>query len=620
MSGGYQGKILRVDLSDKSCNVEEKPEKFYRKYFGGRNLIAHYLLEETESNIDPLGEENLLIFTSGVLTGTPLPGSGRNSVGAKSPVTGYFGEAEAGGFFGAALKKAGFDAVIFIGSASKPVYLWINDTEIEIRDASHLQGKKIGEAEEKIKNELDEKGIRTALIGPAGENLVNFACIVNDLSHVYGRNGLGAVMGSKNLKGIAVKGTNKVNLSDGEKVQEIASWLNNNVDDLCGWAKEMGTPGNVLSQNDIDSLPTRNFAEGSFEDADEISGEKMHSTILTGRDTCYACPVRCKQVVNVDEPYEVDEKYGGPEYETIASFGSMCGVSDLKAIAKAHEICNAYGLDTITAGGAIAFVMDCFENDIISESETGGLKLNFGNQKAMLDLLQQIVENRDFGGKLASGLSRVAEKWGPEAEKLLVEVKGQTIPYHDPRIKQGMALGYAVSPTGADHNHNIFDEFYTPGNFGVEEIKSVGILEGVPMKTLNSKKVRLFAERNIWSSLINSLHLCLFMPYSFKQQADMINAVTGWNSNTVELKKVGERSINLARIYNIREGLTEAEDDLPEKIFETPIGEDGSTVDKNELEEAKKLYYKLMNWTEDGIPTRQKLLELDIEWAEDYLP
>jgi aldehyde:ferredoxin oxidoreductase len=375
MPFGYSGKILRANLTTQTFWIEEPSENFYRTYFGGRNFIAHYLLKELEPGTDPLAPQNKLIFATGVLTGAPTGGTGRNSVGAKSPLTGLYGEAEAGGFFGPELKKAGFDGVIIEGKAPKPVYLWLKDGQVEFKDATHLWGKKVACADEEIKTELGDKLVRTALIGPGGENLIRFACILNDIVHAYGRTGMGAVMGSKNLKGIAVRGKQKAEYADSKKLRSIAKWLIDNVDSYCGWAKFAGTPGSLLAQNAAGGLPTRNYSSGYFEQAEEISGEKMHATILVGRDTCFACPVRCKQVVEVKEPYTVDKIYGGPEYETLAAFGSLCGVSDLKAVAKANELCNANSLDTISAGAAVAFAMDCFEHGIITLADTGGLDL-----------------------------------------------------------------------------------------------------------------------------------------------------------------------------------------------------------------------------------------------------
>jgi aldehyde:ferredoxin oxidoreductase len=619
MPFGYNGRILRVNLTNQTFEVEEPDEIFYRTYFGGRNFIAYYLLNELKPSIDPLEPDNKLIFATGVLTGAPTGGTGRNSVGAKSPLTGLYGEAEAGGFFGSELKKAGFDALIIEGKAVKPVYLWIKDGQVEFKDATHLWGKKVACADKQIKAELNDKLIRTALIGPGGEKLVRFACILNDIVHAYGRTGMGAVMGSKNLKGVAVRGRGKVEYANRQKLAAIAKWLIDNVDSYCGWAKFAGTPGSLLGHNAAGGLPTRNYSSGYFEKAEEISGEKMHATILVGRDTCFACPVRCKQVVEVKEPYQVDRIYGGPEYETLAAFGSLCGVSDLKAIAKANELCNANSLDTISAGAAVAFAMDCFEHGIITTADTEGLDLKFGNARAMLELVQQITDRQGLGAILAEGVEKAAQTFGKGAEKLAVHVKGQPLPFHDGRLKQGTGLGYALSPTGADHNHNMLDDFYAPGGFGMGEMTALGILEPLATNCLDHRKVRMYAYHTMWKSLLNCFGLCMFMPYSYQQQAELVQAVTGWNTSTWELAKVGERSINLTRIFNLREGMTAKDDTLPPRLFEVPIGDKGYVVEPEQLQLAIKTYYAMMGWDEEGRPTLAKLQELGIEWAGDFL-
>jgi len=375
--GGYTGKILRVNLSDKNISVERPDERFYRRYFGGTALIGYYLLKELKPGIDPLGPDNKLIFSAGVITGVPCAGSGRSGVGAKSPLTNGWGDSQAGGFWGAELKRAGWDAIIIEGKAANPVYLWINGDKVEIRDASHLWGKATLEVERQIQDELGDKRVRVTQIGPAGEKLVRFAGIANDLTHFHGRNGHGAVMGSKMLRAIAVRGHQAVPLANPEKVREVSRWLVDNYKVLSAGMTANGTANGIPGLNDDGILPTRNFKEGQFEGYMDIAGETMTETILSGRDNCYACPINCKREVKVGPPYNVDPVYGGPEYETIGSLGSLCGINDLKAIAKGNQICQAYGLDTIGTGNSIAFAMECFERGILSKKDTGGIELKF---------------------------------------------------------------------------------------------------------------------------------------------------------------------------------------------------------------------------------------------------
>ncbi len=405
---GVNGKILRVNLTDRTIKVEEPEEKFYRKHLGGRGLISYYLLKELEPGIDPLSPENLLIFAVGPLTGGPFAGAGRSSVGAKSPLTGGYGDSEGGGFWPAEFASAGYDALLVEGAADEPVYIWIDDGEVEIRSAENIWGKKLGEAERLIKQELGEKNLRVSQIGPAGENQVRYACIINDLAHAHGRTGMGAVMGSKNLRAVAVKGGEGPEIADRDKVMEQARWMAQNGRDEAYGLYDTGTAGITLSLSESGGLPTRNFQQGQFENAEKISGQKLRDTILKDRETCHACPINCKRVVETDD---IDPQYGGPEYETIGSLGSNCGIDDLEAISKGHELCNSYGLDTISTGMNISFAMECFENGVINEEDTGGLQLNFGNAEAMLTLIEQIAKGKGFGKKLVKGVRHAAEKF-----------------------------------------------------------------------------------------------------------------------------------------------------------------------------------------------------------------
>ncbi len=414
MVHGYNGKILRVDLTNGTTSVEEPDEDFYRQYIGGRGFVSYFLLKELKGGVDALGPENKLIFAAGVVTGVPIAGSGRNSVGAKSPLTGGYGDAEVGGYWGAELKHAGYDAIIIEGKAKSPVYLWIEDSKVEIRDAKHLWGKTTGDCQKLIQKELGVSGVRVAQIGIGGENQVRYACVVNDINHAAGRSGMGAVMGSKNLRAIAVKGNQKVELSDTEAVNSLAKWLRDDLKTNPGAVNmsKNGTQGVLMALNTAGGLPTRNFKQGVFEGAEKISAPAMNESILTSRGGCYACPIRCKPEVAVGEPYNVDPFYGGPEYETLAALGSDCGIDNLEAVSKGNQLCGAYGLDTISTGASIAFAMECFENGILTEKDTGGLKLNFGNAEAMLKLIEMIARREGLGGILAEGVALAAATLG----------------------------------------------------------------------------------------------------------------------------------------------------------------------------------------------------------------
>ena len=615
---GYTGKILRVNLSNNSTSVEEPDDKFYRQYFGGTALIGYYLLKELEPGIDPLGPDNKLVFSSGVITGIPAGGSGRSGVGAKSPLTGGWGDAQAGGFWGAELKRAGWDAIIIEGRATKPVYLWINDDKVEIRDASHLWGRTTADVQSQIRDELGDNRIRVTQTGVAGEKLVRTAGIASDINRYYGRCGLGAVMGSKMLKAIAVRGKKGLPLADAEKVRQVAKWLTDYLPKMKGMT-DYGTSGGVAGLNTMSILPTLNFQEGQFDGFNDITGQTMAETILTKRDTCFACPVRCKRVVEVGAPYNVDPIYGGPEYETIGSLGSLCGVNDLKAIAHGNQTCNTYGLDTICAGTTIAFAMECYENGIITKEDTGGIELKFGNAEAMMKMVEMIAKREGIGDILAEGVKRAADKFGRGAAEYAMQIKGQELPMHDPRGKVGLGIGYATSPTGADHCHNMHDTELVRVN---RTMRALGIQEGLPATELSPAKVRMFQYLTNLQHFRNSALVCMFLPYDPHQLTELVNGATGWNTSIWEIMKVGERALALARLFNAREGFTAKDDYLPERLYKGvsrgPLKDKG--INKEAMQQAIQTYYEMSGWDpERAVPTATKLHELGLSWAVEEL-
>lgn len=620
MVKGYAGKILRVDLSAERTSVEEPPESFYRRYLGGNGFVAHYLLKEVPQGADPLGPDNVLIFAAGTVTGIPVAGAGRSAVGAKSPLTGGYGEADVGGFFGAEMKRAGFDAIVVTGQAKRPVYLWIQDGVAEIRSAEGLWGMTTLETQEAIHEELGDRRVRLAMIGPGGEKMVRTACVINDLRHAAGRTGLGAVMGSKNLKAVAARGKMNVPLGDPEGLRALAKWMRDNWKEKSWGMYDLGTPGGIMDLQEAGQLPTRNFQDGQFEGAEEISGTTLRDTLLIDREGCYACPIRCKRVVKVDEPgMQVNPIYGGPEYETIGAFGSNCGVSDLKAVSKCHEICNAYSLDTIATGMLVSFAMECYEKGILTREDTGGLDLRFGNGAAMVELTQMIAERRGLGDVLAEGPVHAAEKIGGDAHLYNIHVKGQAFPMHECRTRHGQALGYAVSPTGADHMHNFWDAGLSKDPVG-DRLQNYGVYESVPQTELNATKVRAYTFDTNWQWVHNHLGHCMFIPWSREQMVDLVNAITGWKTDTYELMKVGERGVTMARVFNLREGWTRADDVLPPRMNRSFVTEtvNEKPIDPEVLDEHLSMFYGMMGWDpETGVPTRSKLQELDIEWIAD---
>jgi len=621
-SCGYSGNILRVDLSRRQTSVETTDEVLRRRYLGGAGFISYYLLKELEPGIDPLGPQNKLIFAAGPVTGVPLGGSGRHCVGAKSPRSGALAKAEAGGFWGAELKRAGFDAVIIEGEAAEPLYLWIHDGQAELRDAGHLWGQKTKECQELIRAELGDRLVRVASIGPAGENRVLFACIINELKDAAARSGLGAVMGSKKLKAIAVRGHQSPPVADPARVKATARWLADNYMQLARNFHEFGTGAVVERYATSGNLPINNFRDGEFPQAASIGARALKASGLrVGMEGCYACPIRCKKVVQIDNP-AVDPAYGGPEYETLAAFGSTCGVGDLKTISKANELCNAYGLDTISCGVTIAFAMECFQNGLLTGKDTDGLELTFGNAEALLRTVELIGRRQGIGDLLAEGSAGAARRIGRGAERFAMQVKGVEVAMHEPRLKPGMGLIYAVNAYGADHTAGFHDtEFSNPGP-SLDAANALGILEPIPRDDLGPRKVYLAKCLHQWRYLLDSLLLCSFLPYEYGQIVEILTAVTGWNTSLLEVMRIGERAITMARAFGLREGLTPAHDQLPQRFFQPttggPLKEKG--IDPAAMESAKRTFYRMMGWDEaTGIPRREKLEELEIAWVVQAL-
>jgi aldehyde:ferredoxin oxidoreductase len=614
VAGGYNGKILRVNLSDKSLSVETIDELFCREYLGGAGFITCFLWRELRVGTDPLSPDNRLVFALGPLTGAMLPGSGRNCVGAKSPLTGGIAKSEVGEVWGAELKRAGYDAIIVQGRAEEPVYLWIHDGEASLRYACYLWGKRTKETQEAIRAELGDERTRVALIGPAGENQVRFACIMNGLYDAAGRGGLGAVMGSKNLKAIAVRGHRGLSVSDPGGVKELRDWLLANMH-LVRDFRDLGTGSSMVGSEVTGNLPVRNFRAGVFPGVEKISAQTVQDTIRVRMDTCFACPVRCKKVVRVeDSHYPVDSAYGGPEYETLASLGSNCGIDNLKAIARANELCGANSLDTISTGSTIAFAMECFENGLLSTGDTNGMELRFGNEEAMLELIGLIARREGIGDLLAEGTARAARRIGGGAEEFAMQVKGLDVAMHEPRLKRGLGLGYMVNPHGADHCCNMHDTEYLASR-KLEMLKPFGSGEAVPLDDIGARKVEMLRLVQLKEILFDSLVVCTFLPYSYEQLAGALAAVTGWDTGVKEQMTVAERILTIARLFNIRDGFTAADDVLPQRFFQPKT--DGALADKPldpvKFEWAKRHYYTLMGWdARTGIPTPEKLEELDI--------
>ena len=615
---GYNGKFLRVNLTNRQLSVEEPSEDYYRRYLGGRGFIIEKLLTEMPAGVDPLGPENKLIFSLGPMTGHPLPGSGRNSIGAKSPLTGGFGEAEAGGFWGAELKRAGFDAIIVEGASEAPVYLKIENGQAEIRDAGKIWGMDVAEAQKAVHEELGSTRFRTAAIGPAGENLVRFACVLNDITHAAGRTGLGAVMGSKKLKLIAVKGDKPPEMANREPILELARQLAKSTKENPTSFSINGTGAAIESYEAMGNLPIRNFQGGTFPTARELTPQRMKEKGSWDKmESCFGCPIRCKKKLKpITDPWPVDPVYGGPEYETLAALGSNCGIDNVEAVMKGHELCGRYGLDTISTGATIAFAMECFEKGLLTPKDTDGIALRFGNAGAMVEMIEKIAFRKGFGDILAEGSRRAAARIGKGADEFSIQVKGNEVPMHEPRLKQGLGLHYSEHASGADHCTGIHDE-----RLPVAQMDRIDVAENIPSTELSPRKVRTLYQFGIWRQIPNYMGMCLFLPWTQQQLTESMENITGWPMSYWRLMKTAERGITLSRIFNMREGFTAKDDNLPKRFSTSPA--DGPLkdvrVDPEQLAEAQKLYNQMLGWDESGIPTYARLVELDIEWASEYL-
>jgi len=640
MPYGYNGKILHVNLTDASLSVESPSEAFYRTYLGGSAMGLYYILKEMPRGADALSPENVLTLMTGVTTGAAISGQSRINATAKSPISGGIGDSQGGGFFPAELKFAGFDGIVIRGRASKPVYLWIKDGKAELRDAAHLGGKITGDVDILLKQELGDEKIEILQHGPAAEKGVLFSSLLSMSNRNNGRTGMGLVMASKNLKAVVVRGAQKPELADMKALMVLSrqgpKTLPDN-GDMAGLAK-YGTASVVMPQHSMGTLPTRNYNEGSFEFAEEISGEKLYDEYLRGaaegkqdklgRDTCYSCIVRCKRVVELEGKYKVNEKYGGPEYETIGTFGSYCAIKDMAAISLANQICNEYAVDTIACGATIAFAMECFEKGIITREQTGGLELKFGDADVMLEVLRQIVTaSTPLGKLLGQGSERVAAIWGNGADECLTTVKGAESPAHMPQAKRSLGLIYAVNPFGADHQSSEHDWMIEEGvasDLYMSRLAQLGMEERLAPLSLDKAKVKFAYLTEVFYSMLDSVELCQFVwgpgwtLYGPQETADLVKAVTGWDMTVDELMKVGARRLNLMRAFNALEGLDRKADKLPKKFYKALQGEGptaGMALTHEEVEAALDEYYKLAGWTNDGRPTRVGLQQLDLDWA-----
>ena len=630
---GFWGRLLRINLNEKTNNVEEIDPNMFRLYMGGRNLALHCLLQENPEGVDPFDPCNRIVIMTSVITGASISGQGRHTIASKSPLTGGLGEAQCGGWWGAELKFAGYDGVIIEGKSEKPIYIHIKDDDVSFENASEIWGKTTGEAD-KILRDKYSKIIKILQIGPAGENKVLYAMITADLHHFAGRCGLGAVMGSKNLRALVVEGSQrKLKISDSEGLNTISKWFAKSIKDhpALSLHHELGTMKGVVPLNEVGLLPTYNFQDSSFDGAHKISGEEMDKQLGAGTHTCYGCAVSCKRLIEGEKDgFKVSTTYGGLEYESLCTLGPLLGVDNIYAVAMSNELCNMYGIDTISTGATLAWAIECAERGLITEKDTGGIPLQWNDPHTYHKLIHMIAMREGFGDVLAQGSRMASRIIGKDSERYAMQVKGQEFPGHEPRGKWGVGLGYAVSPTGADHLQAAHDVWFSKsGDYSdefnwidLEDLSPLGIIDPVPSEDIGGAKVRLFTYLQYVWSLHDVLDLCIFVTVpefraiSLNQIEQMVRSITGWRTSLFELLKAGERGITMARAFNYREGFSADDDKLPERMFE-PIREGnlkGHSIDHDEFNNALKLYYSMMGWDENGMPTEGKLEELGIGW------
>ena len=602
MTSNIMQPILKIDLTSGKTEEYRVPEKWEKDLLGGASLAARMLYSSLTRELDPLSPAAPLLFMMGPMTGTSGPTTGRFVICGKGPATGLWAESNIGGFWGPELRTAGYDGLWVTGKAEEPVYLWINGSRIELRDAAHLWEQNTYTTRDKVKEEVGEKSARVCMIGPAGEKGVLFASIMCDHGRMAGRTGLGAVMGAKNLKAIAVRGTNQIPVFDLTQYAPLRSEANRTLkqDNEAKVFRELGTAGAANYAEYLGALPVKYYTHGSFENVDNVSGAKMTETILAARSACQGCVIACGRVVKLGDR----AKRKGPEYETIVGFGPNLLNDDLESIVDLGELCDRYGMDTISTSNTIGLAFHLFEKGIITEKDTDGIILEWGDIDAIEQLVNLIGKRAGIGDIMAQGSRAFARHFGAEEEA--VQVNGLEVAYHDPRGVSGMALSYATSPRGACHNQSdyfIVDWGHTQEALGIEFYS----------RHAQAAKAANVAKHQDWRTVFNSLVICIFANVEPQMQVDLINAACGLDWSIEDMLKAGERAWNLKRAINNRMGLTRANDKLPKALLEAfPDG--GSAGFVPDFGEMLSAYYDARGWDiETGKPSREKLLWLGLD-------
>jgi len=615
MSFGFMGKILRVDLGNGTVAAEKIPEQWMRLYLGGAGLASKYLFDEVPPDTDPLGPDNKLIFMSGPLTGTASASASRYSVVAKSPLTGIWGHGNSGGSFGPAMKRAGYDGVIIEGKAEKPVYLSIMDGEAHLEPAEEIWGQTVPETENYVAEKSGRK-VTIASIGPGGENQVKYAAIMNNKDRAVGRTGMGAVMGSKNLKAIVCAGKHKFEIAEPEQFKRTAKRQIDLLDEsmLKVGFEAFGTNMVADMVNARGGYPTLNWQKGVFEDIEEVNGMALNETVLEKGVSCFACPIACGRGTKIKTGKWAGRSGEGPEYETTNMLGASCGVSDINAITMANYLCNEYGLDTISTGSTIAFALECFEKGILTKEMTGGLELKFGDSDLVIDLVKKIAYRDGIGDLLAEGSRIAAQKLGKGSDHFAMNVKGMELPAYDPRAAKICGLAYVTANRGGDHITAFIEgpTFVDSPFLVVDDSKIKDPFVADPEET----KIVMDLENAL--TAFDAIGACKFMGLLLpaSDYVELINYALGWDMDVDEFRRAGERIYNLIRLYNQKAGMDRSHDTLPPRLMKDPMPEgpaEGMVIDEETLEKMKDAYYGYRNWDiATGNPTQNKLEELNL--------
>jgi len=603
---GYMGKLLYVDLSRGRLWDEPVKEADARQFVGGSGLAASIVFDMVSADTDPLGPQNPLVFMTGPFVGTAVPSSGRYSVCALSPLTGIWGEANSGGFFGPELRFAGYDGVVITGCSDKPVWLSIVDGKAALHGASDIWGKDSYVAQEMVRQALGDQKARVACIGVAGENRVKMAAVMNDHGRAAGRTGMGAVMGSKRLKAIGVRGQAKVPLADPERLKALARDIIVDLSDTVFFQalRLAGTSGTLDAVVMYGDMPARYYQQGSWDNAPNLSGLVIADQYLNRRYACYRCPIGCGRETRA--PKYGLERVDGPEYETIAAFGSLMMVDDLQAVIYAGHLCNVHGVDTISTGCTISLACEMFERGILSQADTGGLEIRYGDVAMAHRLIDMIVRREGFGDVLAEGSAALAQRFG--VPELAVTVKRLEVAMHDPRAFAGMAITYALSPCGGSHMQG---DMYGV-DMGQSQAPEIGIVPGERFES-SEEKGRIAVRHQAWRNLYNALTMCQFLDIGVERMLTALKCTTGWDLKAKDLSTMGKRILTLKRMLNMRRGITRADDTLPSLLLQ-PLKEGGTEGNVPDMEVLLKGAYAELGWDSGtGLPTRETIARLGLD-------